>query len=279
MTQAPDRYVVIGNPIAHSKSPDIHARFAAQTAQHLVYDRVLAPLDSFVATINDLAAQGVKGANVTVPFKLEAYARADALTDRARAAGAVNTLKFEQGGILGDNTDGVGLVADIVRNAATPLNGKRVLLLGAGGAARGVVLPLLGEAPAELVIANRTASKAEELAQQFAAAGKVAASDFGSLDGAFDVVINATSASLSADLPPVPPGAFRSGALAYDMMYGKAPTVFMQFAERHGAVARDGLGMLVEQAAESFFVWRGVRPETAPVFADLRAALRTGVAA
>ncbi|RZI41678.1 shikimate dehydrogenase [Herbaspirillum sp. HC18] len=273
MTQAPDRYVVIGNPIAHSKSPDIHARFAAQTSQHLVYDRVLAPIDGFAQTVSDLVAQGVKGANVTVPFKLEAHTLADSLTERANAAGAVNTLKFEHGSILGDNTDGMGLVTDIVRNAATVVRSKRVLLLGAGGAARGVLLPLLAEEPGELVIANRTVAKAVELAELFSAHGKVIAADFQSLRDAFDVVINATSASLASDLPPVSGEIFHEGTLAYDMMYGKEPTVFMRFAAQHGATVRDGLGMLVEQAAESFFLWRGVRPDTAPVFAELRAKL------
>jgi shikimate dehydrogenase len=269
----PDSYAVIGNPIAHSKSPDIHARFAAQTQQSLVYERLLAPLDGFVSTMQTFVQQGGKGANVTVPFKLEAHALATVLTERAQAAGAVNTLKFDGDAILGDNTDGVGLVADIVRNADIGISGKRILLLGAGGAARGVVLPLLNEHPAELVIVNRTASKASELTQQFAEKGNVTASDFASLDGSFDIVINATSASLAADVPPIAPTVFGTNAFAYDMMYGKEPTVFMCFAKRHGARVRDGLGMLVEQAAESFFVWRGVRPDTAPVFAELRAKL------
>lgn len=277
MMQA-ERYAVIGNPIAHSKSPEIHARFAEQTGQELVYERVLAPLDGFADTVHDFIGRGGKGANVTVPFKLDAYALAMELTARAQAAGAVNTLKFDQaanGGalILGDNTDGVGLVTDIVKNAGVALANKRVLLLGAGGAARGVVLPLLQTNPAELVIANRTASKALELAQRFTAQGNVRVSECSALQGPFDVIINATSASLSGDLPPVPASVFSQDTFAYDMMYGKEPTVFMRLAAQHGAMARDGLGMLVEQAAESFFVWRGVRPETAQVFAALRAAL------
>jgi shikimate dehydrogenase len=269
----PDRYAVIGHPIAHSKSPEIHARFAAQTRQDLIYERLQAPLDGFVATVRSFMRQGGKGANVTVPFKLEAYGLASALTERARAAGAVNTLKFDAGAILGDNTDGVGLVTDIVHNAGIALAGKRVLLLGAGGAARGVVLPLVNQHPAGLVIANRTQSKALLLTQQFTAYGSILASDFAGLQGSFDLVINATSASLAADLPPIPASVFSPDSLAYDMMYGKAPTVFMRFAAQHGAAVRDGLGMLVEQAAESFFVWRGVRPDTAPVFAELRAGL------
>lgn len=268
-----DRYAVIGHPVAHSKSPDIHARFAAQTVQNICYERLLAPLDGFVETVRQFVEQGGKGANVTVPFKLEAYALATTLSERAQAAGAVNTLKFDGGLIIGDNTDGVGLVTDIVRNAGVAIMGKRVLLLGAGGAARGVVLPILHAGPAELVIANRTQAKAIELVQRFAAHGNLRAGDFAAQTGAFDVIINATSASLSQDLPPVPVAVFGSGSFAYDMMYGSTPTVFMQFAAQHGAAVRDGLGMLVEQAAESFFVWRGVRPQTAPVFAALRSAL------
>lgn len=268
-----DRYAVIGHPVAHSKSPDIHARFASQTGQNIFYERLLAPLSGFVDTVHSFMREGGRGANVTVPFKLEAHAMATSLTARAKAAGAVNTLRFDGDAILGDNTDGIGLVADIVRNAGISLHGKRILLLGAGGAARGVVLPLLEQQPAELVIANRTVQKAEELAQQFNAHGVVRACSFAALDTSFDVVINATSASLAAEVPPIAPAVFGAGALAYDMMYGKEPTVFMCFASQHGAAVRDGLGMLVEQAAESFFVWRGVRPDTGPVLGTLRAAL------
>jgi len=270
LTAMQDRYVVIGNPIAHSKSPEIHARFAAQTAQNLVYDRLLAPLDGFARAVSDFICQGGKGANVTVPFKLEAHALATSLTERARAAGAVNTLKFEDGIILGDNTDGVGMVADIVRNAGVAIAGKKILLLGAGGAARGVILPVLDEGPAELVIANRTVAKAVELASQFAQHGLIGASTFDSLRGQFDVVINATSASLANDVPAISPGVFCSDTFAYDMMYGKEPTAFMRLAAAYGAQVRDGLGMLVEQAAESFYLWRGVRPDTAAVFTELR---------
>ncbi|MFJ9451004.1 shikimate dehydrogenase [Herbaspirillum sp. NPDC101397] len=265
-----DAYVVIGNPIAHSKSPEIHAQFAAQTGQQLSYERLLAPLQGFKAAVKVFIANGGKGANVTVPFKLDAHALADHLTERARLAGAVNTLKFEDGVILGDNTDGAGLVADIVHNAGVSLAGKRVLLLGAGGAARGALLPLLEQQPAVLTIANRTPAKAQELAAQFAEFGKLEAAEFTALQAGFDVIINATSASLDADVPPLPASVFSGATLAYDMMYGKQPTVFMEFSHRHGAVARDGLGMLVEQAAESFFLWRGVRPETAEVFRALR---------
>jgi shikimate dehydrogenase len=269
-----DRYAVIGNPIAHSKSPEIHARFATQTQQNLTYERLLAPLDGFDAAVRRFIREGGRGANVTVPFKLEAHALATVLTERAQAAGAVNTLKFDEDVILGDNTDGVGLVTDIVCNADTAVKGKRILLLGAGGAARGVILPLLSEHPLSLVIANRTHSKAVQLAQQFSTRyDNVHAADFAALDQPFDIIINATSASLSADIPPLSPSVFSNDTLAYDMMYGKEPTVFMRFAMQHGARARDGLGMLVEQAAESFLLWRNVRPDTAAVFAQLRATL------
>jgi shikimate dehydrogenase len=272
-----DRYAVIGNPIAHSKSPEIHARFAAQTGQQLTYERLLAPLDGFIATVQAFVRDGGKGLNVTVPFKLEAHALASMLTPRAQAAGAVNTLQFKGDGILGDNTDGVGLVQDIVRNANVTIAGRSVLLLGAGGAARGVILPLLEQQPQRLVLANRTLSKAEELARQFAAYGKIDVRAFDVLHDPFDIVINATAASLSADVPPISPAVFAPHTLAYDMMYGKEPTAFMQFAATHGAQTRDGLGMLVEQAAESFHLWRGVRPETAEVFAELRRQLRAPI--
>lgn len=271
-----DRYCVFGNPIAHSKSPDIHAAFAAQTGQPLVYQKQLAPLDGFAAAVHAFIAAGGKGANVTVPFKLEACKLAGALTIRAQAAGAVNTLSFTDDGIIGDNTDGAGLVADIVHNAGVPITGKRVLLLGAGGAARGVVLPILEHRPSRLIIANRTPATAQALAAQFAAlggAGVVAACGYGQIEGGYDIVINATSASLNADLPPVPASAFGPGTLALDMMYGKEPTVFMRYASEHGALARDGLGMLVEQAAEAFAVWRGVHPATARLLQQLRARL------
>ena len=276
-TKQADQYCVFGNPIAHSKSPLIHAAFALQTGESIVYERRLAPLDGFALAARTFAAEGGKGANVTVPFKLDACALASELTPRAQAAGAVNTLRFDGETILGDNTDGAGLVADIVRNAGVPLAGKRVLLLGAGGAARGVVLPLLEQGPQEIFIANRTVATAEALVQQFADAlshpGQLRAGGFGEPDGVFDIVINATSASLAGDLPPVPVSIFGSHTLALDMMYGPAPTVFMEFAAQHGAQVRDGLGMLVEQAAEAFYVWRGVRPQTADLLAQLRGAL------
>jgi shikimate dehydrogenase len=269
---------VIGNPIAHSRSPGIHAAFAVQTGQDLVYERCLAPLDGFADIVRSLIAQGYRGANVTVPFKLEAAHIATRLEERARLAGAVNTLRFEGDEIVGDNTDGPGLVADIVRNAGVALAGKRVLLLGAGGAARGVVLPILQHGPAAIVIANRTRATADELAAHFSAhlaghaadPGQVSACGFEDIGSAFDVVINATSASLSNAMPPVPSVAFCQDTLALDMMYGKAPSPFMQFAASHGATTRDGLGMLVEQAAEAFAIWRGVRPQTATILEQTR---------
>ncbi|MEC5159622.1 shikimate dehydrogenase [Janthinobacterium sp. CG_23.3] len=271
------RYAVFGNPIAHSKSPEIHAAYAAQTGQDIAYERMLAPLDGFAAAARAFFAAGGQGANVTVPFKLEACKLATALTVRAQAAGAVNTLSFIDNEIHGDNTDGDGLVADIMRNAGVDIAGKRVLLLGAGGAARGVVLPLLEQRPAQLLIANRTRATADALVLQFAplagAAGLLQACEFDQPDAPFDLIINATSASLGGELPPLAPALFASHTLALDMMYGAQPTVFMRFAAAHGAQVRDGLGMLVEQAAEAFLVWRGVRPDTAAVLARLRAAL------
>jgi shikimate dehydrogenase len=270
----PDRYAVIGNPIEHSKSPQVHALFAQQTGQTMHYERLLAPIERFAESVHEFIAQGGRGANVTVPFKLEAFALAQELTPRAQAAGAVNTLSFSVDGIKGDNTDGIGLVRDITRNAGVPLRSRSVLLLGAGGAARGVILPLIEENIAGLVIANRTQPRAMELAQQFSHSGvPVSSAAFEQLDQCFDVIINATSASLDSALPPLPDCVFGPETLAYDMMYAAQPTIFMQHAARQGAKVRDGLGMLIEQAAESFFIWRGVRPETAPVYQWLRGQL------
>ena len=274
MNPTQDRYVVIGNPIEHSKSPAIHTQFALQTQQALAYERLLVALDGFDAAIKNLIASGVRGANITLPFKLDAYNIATDLTPRARAAGAVNTLKFEGDKILGDNTDGIGLVRDIVVNAGVSLQGSRILLLGAGGAARGVILPLLSELPAELVIANRTVQKAQDLLTQFHGhLVALSASSFVDLSGEFDVVINATSASLSDSLPNISSSLFNEQSFIYDMMYGAKPTPFMQWAAEKKASVRDGLGMLVEQAAESFELWRGVRPDTTPVYALLRSQL------
>ena len=283
MTQpVPDRYAVVGNPIAHSKSPLIHATFAAQTGQALQYDRLLAPLDGFVATVTAFFEHGGKGINVTVPFKLEAHALADVLTPRARLAGAVNTMWRDAEGWHGDNTDGIGLVRDIEHNLGVALRGRRILLLGAGGAARGALLPLIEAQPAALSIVNRTGAKASALAQGYrdmagTPACEVWGGGYDELAGdakPFDVIINATAGSLQSEVPPLAPACIASGALAYDMMYDAEPTVFMRFATTHGARAADGLGMLVEQAAEAFAIWRGVRPDTAPVLADLRRGLQ-----
>ncbi|MDD5242351.1 MAG: shikimate dehydrogenase [Sulfuricella sp.] len=268
-----DRYAVVGNPIAHSKSPLIHAEFARQTGQDMAYTAVLAPLDGFSTVAKQFQKEGGKGLNVTVPFKQDAWKLATKLTDRAQLAEAVNTLKFEADGtILGDNTDGAGLTRDIGDNQGISFEGKRVLLMGAGGAARGVLLPLLLKKPAQLVIANRSPEKAVELTQHFAPYGSIEGGDYARLAGRqFDIVINATSASLSDQLPPLPAGVFATGALAYDMMYGKGLTPFLQFAKNNGAAfLADGLGMLVEQAAESFLLWRGIRPQTQPVIAQLK---------
>lgn len=276
-----DRYCVFGNPVAHSRSPAIHARFAAECGQDLSYEAILAPVDGFAASVAQFVAAGGKGANVTVPFKEEAFRLSTRLSARAGRAGAVNTLAFADGEIFGDNTDGAGLVRDIEANLGVPLAGQRLLLLGAGGAVRGALAPLLACRPASLFIANRSADKALALAGEFAdlartmeakAGPGVDAGNFAETAGrSFDVVINATSASLAGASLPLPPGIFAAGSLAYDMMYGKGATPFMTLAGEQGAARlADGLGMLVEQAAEAFFVWRGVRPATAPVLAELR---------
>jgi shikimate dehydrogenase len=267
-----DRYAVIGNPIAHSKSPALHAAFARQCGQDIRYEAILGPLDGFRAAVEAFRQAGGRGMNVTVPFKVEALALADTLTERARLAQAVNTLRFDADGIFGDNTDGIGLVNDIQQRLGFAIGGKRVLILGAGGAARGSVLPLAEAGPARLVIVNRTQAKAEALREQFAG---VAALDVEPCDGlagqSFDLVINATSAGLHGESLPLPAGIFAPGALAYDMVYGNTGTPFMAAARALGASrVSDGLGMLVGQAAESFFLWRGVRPDTAPVLQMLR---------
>ena len=276
-----DRYCVFGNPIAHSKSPAIHAQFAAITQQDMHYEKLLAPLDGFAASVQAFIAAGGRGANVTVPFKEEAFRLCTRLSQRAERAGAVNTLAFEGGEIFGDNTDGAGLVRDITHNLGFDLGGKRILLLGAGGAARGTLEPLLAAKPASLFIANRSAEKAEALAAlcgqiittiESTAGPRVNGGNFAKIEGkSFDLIINATSASLAGEALPLPPGVFAADSLAYDMMYGKADTPFMQQARALGARCfADGLGMLVEQAAEAFTLWRKVRPETAGVLADLR---------
>ena len=274
-----DRYAVMGNPIAHSKSPAIHARFAEQTGQTIDYRAIRVEEGAFPAAVEAFRAEGGHGLNVTVPFKQEAWAAATQRSERAERAGAVNTLRFEaDGGLFGDNTDGIGLVRDLTHNHGVALEGQRILILGAGGAVRGVLQPILEHAPAQLFIANRTAARAEELAAAFADAGPVAGGGFDapqlSSGEPFDVVINGTAASLQGDVPPIAPELLARGALCYDMMYAAEPTAFLRWAVANGVVrAVDGLGMLVEQAAESFQIWRGVRPDTAPVIEALRAAM------
>lgn len=273
-----DRYVVFGNPIAHSKSPVLHRLFAEQTGQAMQYDTLLAPLDDFAGCATEFFLQG-RGANVTVPFKEDAYRLADRLTARAQRAGAVNTLsKLADGSLLGDNTDGAGLVRDLTVNAGFSLKGKRILVLGAGGAVRGALEPLLAEGPASVTIANRTVEKAELLAELFSDLGPVAASGFDWLHEPVDLIINATSASLAGEVPPIDASLIQPGhTVCYDMMYGKEPTPFCRWASEQGAAqVLDGLGMLVEQAAEAFFIWRGVHPDTAPVLDELRRQLARG---
>lgn len=272
-----DRYAVIGNPVAHSRSPEIHAMFARQTGQKVEYLRLLSPLDGFRATVQSFIAEGGRGANVTVPFKLEAFDLAHQASQRAKSARAANFLRFVDGRIEADNTDGCGLLRDITANLGFEIRGTRVLLMGAGGAAQGVLLPLLEQHPALLTIANRTADKAMRLAESarhMTAAGQTVVSGVGypELRGKrFDLVINGTSSSLSDERPPLPEGLFAHGALAYEMMYGKGLTAFLAYAADQGAGrTADGLGMLVEQAAESFRLWRGVEPQTGPVIEALR---------
>ncbi|MDI1301633.1 MAG: shikimate dehydrogenase [bacterium] len=270
-----DHYCVFGNPVAHSKSPYIHAEFARLTAQDMDYEARLAAQDDFATSLAGFFSAGGKGCNITVPFKQEAWQLAAIRSRRAEKAGAVNTMLMgKDGRLYGDNTDGVGLVRDLLINAGCPVKDRRVLVLGAGGAVRGILAPLLAEQPKEVIVANRTVEKAEQLAALFGDDGNVRAADFGGLAGEkFDLVINGTSASLHGDMPPLPEGILAPGALAYDMMYGAEPTVFLRWASAQGAAIRDGLGMLVEQAAEAFFLWRQVRPPTAPVLAELRAVL------
>lgn len=268
-----DIYAVVGNPVAHSKSPFIHTRFAQQTGRIMRYTTLSAPLDGFEQTVLAFRKEGGKGMNITVPFKFEAYALATRLTDRASAARAVNTFRFDETGeILGDNTDGIGLVRDIEVNLNFPLKGKQILLMGAGGAASGVILPLLQQHPGLLAIANRTPDKAVLLQQQFTSHGNIIAGhyqDFGRHH--FDLIINATSASLHNTLPPMPANLFHGAALAYDMLYSSRLTPFLEFAKaQEVANLADGAGMLVEQAAESFSLWHGIHPETQPVIQQLR---------
>jgi shikimate dehydrogenase len=273
-----DRYAVIGNPVEHSRSPLIHTEFARQTAQPLSYDRLYSAIADFESTVQRFRDEGGRGVNVTVPFKHRAYALATRPSRLAEEAQAANTLVFDAGEIVAHNTDGVGLVRDLTDNLGCEIRHRRVLVMGAGGAAYGVCGPLLEAAPAMLIVANRTPEKAVELATRFAGlfpdASEVAGAGYAALAGReFDIVINATSAGLSGEMAALPDGVFAQGALAYDMVYGKA-TPFLAAAGRAGARTADGLGMLVEQAAESFYLWRGLRPDTAPVIELLRGTLK-----
>lgn len=267
-----DQYAVVGNPIQHSKSPSIHRLFAEQSDQDLAYTALEAPLDGFAQAVLTFFAKGGAGLNVTVPFKEQAWSLVSSLTPRARLAGAVNTLYRDKAGQLcGDTTDGVGLVTDLIHNHQGRIEAQRVLVLGAGGAVRGVLEPLLQKQPQQLVVANRTAAKAQQLAQIFAGLGPISGAGFEAIEGGFDLIINGTSASLQGELPPLPAGVLAPGGWCYDLMYAAEPTPFMRWAELQGAArVLDGLGMLVEQAAESFQIWRGVRPQTAAVIAAIR---------
>lgn len=279
-----DQYAVFGNPISHSKSPQIHTSFAEQTQQLLSYEAILLPEDGFEAGAKEFFAQGSKGANVTVPFKLDALVFANQLTPIAKRAGAVNTLAVqEDGSLLGHNTDGEGLVTDLTANLGFNLQGAKVLLVGAGGAARGVVEPLLTAGVSQLIIANRTPERAANLitifqrliaphaSTHFSAATWQDLASLSAQGERFDLVINATSSSLSDDLPPLPEALFAPNALAYDLMYAQEPTKFLRWAKEVGAAQQaDGLGMLVEQAAASFALWRGVKPATAKILAQLK---------
>jgi len=272
-----DRYAVFGNPIGHSRSPWIHGLFAEQTGEAVVYSKQLVAPGDFDDRARKFFAGGGKGLNVTVPFKREAWRFADDLTPRARRAGAVNTLVLRADGlVLGDNTDGVGMIRDIVDNLGWRVRDQRVLVLGAGGAVRGVVEPLLAEAPASLTLANRSIDRVDLIIQDFADLGTVHGCGYPDLAGRqFDLVINGTSASLAGEVPPLPETLLAANACCYDMLYAANNTVFMAWAIEHGATSvADGLGMLVEQAAESFYLWRGKRPDTGAVIADLRAAGR-----
>lgn len=271
-----DRYAVMGNPIAHSRSPRIHALFAEQTGQDIEYSAILVPLDNFAAAVDAFRATGGKGLNITVPFKPEAWRYASRLSERAERAEAVNTLLLDGIEVYGDNTDGAGLVRDLSINQGCRLVGRRILLIGAGGAARGVLAPLLQASPAALMVANRTAAKAVELADRFADLGPVDACGLDDLTGtSFDLIINATAAGLDQRVPALPGGIVSADGWCYDMMYAAQPTAFMRWASDQGAARTlDGLGMLVEQAAESFALWRGTRPDTAAVLRQLRAALQ-----
>ncbi|MCB1786485.1 MAG: shikimate dehydrogenase [Chromatiaceae bacterium] len=267
-----DLYAVIGNPIEHSKSPQIHTAFARQTGQDMCYERILGDLEEFEDDVEEFIASGGRGLNVTLPFKERAFRLSNILSARAQDAGAVNTLVVREEGLYGDNTDGIGLVRDLACNHLFAFAGARILVLGAGGAVRGVLRPLLGERPARLVVANRTAAKALALAAAAARNGPVIGCGLDELQGQqFDLIINGTAAGLDAQVPEIPDDCLADGGWTYDMLYADQPTAFVQWGQaRAAARALDGLGMLVEQAAESFRLWRGVQPDTAPVIAELR---------
>ncbi len=272
---APDQYAVMGNPISHSKSPLIHSEFARQTRQNMIYNAIQVDDGGFEQAVGNFHGNGGKGLNITVPFKREAWELADELSLEAEYAGAVNTLMFDEDGrSYGHNTDGIGLMRDITINHRSRITGKRVLILGAGGAVRGILHPLAAHHPQQVFIANRTPDRARELAGEFSSDHmRPAGGGFGDTptDEPFDLIINGTSASLQGDLPPIPASAVAAHTICYDMMYGKEPTVFLQWAGKLGTASLiDGLGMLVEQAAESFLLWRNVRPDTAPVIVKLR---------
>lgn len=286
-----DMYCVMGHPVEHSRSPWIHARFAQLTGQALTYERRLVALDGFADALRSFAAAGGRGCNITVPFKLQAAQLATQCSERVQLAGAANTLRFIDGAVWADNTDGLGLVADITRNAGFELSGHDVLLIGAGGAAAGALGPLLAAGARRIAVANRTLARAQALVQAHSAIAMLQKTELLALttqgleanlainrgfDGSFDIVINASASSLAGDAVPVPASVLRAGSLAYDMMYGPAAQGFLDWATAHGAQARDGLGMLVEQAAEAFALWRGVRPPGAPVLAELRALMAAG---
>lgn len=267
-----DRYAVFGHPISHSRSPDIHARFAAQTRQTMEYRAMDVPAEAFDTTLKTFIGEGGKGLNCTVPLKEIAFRTCDVLSERAQRSGAVNTLKIlENGQLWGDNTDGVGLYRDLTHNLDVSLNRKRILILGAGGATRGIIEPLLESNPEMLWIANRTLERAERLVEDFKGLGPIRAVGFDQLqESAFDLILNATSASLSGALPPLPGGLLALGGSCYDLAYGKEPTPFVRWGREQGAIlSADGIGMLVEQAAEAFQIWRGVFPETQPVIEAL----------
>ncbi|TFY96338.1 shikimate dehydrogenase [Ramlibacter humi] len=277
----PDRYCVVGNPVDHSRSPWIHARFARMTGQPVEYGKLPAPLDGFAATVRAFRDGGGRGCNVTLPFKFEAATFADKLSERAQLAGAVNTLRFDGTQVFGDNTDGAGLVRDIQVQAGVQLAGRHLLLVGAGGGASGVLGPLLDARPARVVVANRTLDKAQVLVDKHAALARetgteLLACGLAEVRGAFDVVVNATASSIAGGGVPVAGSVLKPGALACDMMYGAAAQAFLDWARENGGTGRDGLGMLVEQAAEAFHVWRGVRPDATPVLAELRALVAAG---